>query len=186
MSEDNKQIKKAKGRRAYLQEFTLDENGEYVFTGDTYFYDDSEISWSDITKKAKACFMFLLVAEIIVGFLPTPGMIKASYVILPYGIFIIVLALAAYRFVQIMKSQGSLRDYIYKKSAETFPGSVLLMIILIACCLVGEIIYVFFGKPETNLIFTAIAVLLHAFALFMGIGLLKTMQAMEWKIGQNK
>lgn len=112
-----------KNKREYLNDFVLNDNGEYEYKGIIYKIN------GELNIKYFVIRLLLVVSCVIIcGIIPFSGSMHAFYIIMPYIVEVGVLALLVYAFLTFIIRRKELRDYIYKKTVERFkPYSSFLM-----------------------------------------------------------
>lgn len=139
---EEKQKKPKKNRRAYLNDFQLQDDGGYVYKGTIYSYQGD---WSEAQKNMRVLCAMLAVLAVIAGLIPSSGMMNTFYVILPYAAELTLSALLIYEALKLTMQDGNIREYIYKKTFEHIQGRFFLLFVTSAMCMVGEIVHLLFN-----------------------------------------
>lgn len=114
--------KKKSNKRAYLDDFILNDHGEYDYKGVVY-KPTGQIDKKMMTMLIVCGFACIILA----GFIPFSGSMHAFYIIMPYMVEIVLFGLLSYSFIQFVYHLNELREYIFNKSYLRFrPYSVLL------------------------------------------------------------
>ena len=108
--------------REYLNDYKLDDNNKYVYTGKYYTYVDSE----DL-KLNKSTFVFLSVVVAIAvlsgGFINTSGMNNTFYVILPFITEVICTFVLCWNVIRLISQGNSIKEYVYISVTKKIPTS---------------------------------------------------------------
>ena len=130
-------------KRAYLDDFILNEAGKYEYKG-TIYKIVSEFDKNYLIRR----IVLLTVCLVGAGFVPFSGSMHAFYIITPYMVEIVVLALLVYAYIQFIGSKGEIREYIFKKSVERFKPYSSLIIGNIGLTFISTMIYSFINGFE--------------------------------------
>lgn len=127
-----------KNRRAYLDDFVLNEKGEYEYKGEVYTLVKAD--GQKVTKTMMFWAALALGAAAVGGFVPFSGMSGNISIVVSYLVeFGATLALA-YSVYVFMTNHKELRSYKYKKSVERIKPMATIVIIaemlgVIACAI---------------------------------------------------
>lgn len=169
--------KEKKGRRAYLEDFRQDINGEFVYEGDRYTLEGGN------PGKVRArlwIFSGLLAAACVLGgCLPARCMINCVYCILPYvgeliGVFTLLWAM-----VKLTKAGDELRGYVYEKSVGTLPQRSFVAALFAALGAIGTMLYVILNGLDTP-VYTAAYFVLKIIETAAAWLIHKTVLALKW------
>lgn len=148
--------KTKKNKRAYLDDFVQNDSGQYEYKGTIYKI------VSEFDKNYLIYRIIILSACLVgAGFVPFSGSMHAFYIIMPFMVEIVVLALFIYAFIQFNGSKGEIREYIYKKSVERFKPCSSLIIGNIGLTFACTIVYSVFNGFE---IWAIVYIALHVIA----------------------
>lgn len=127
--------KKRRGRRAYLDDYETQADGQIVYTGKVYIYTGAR-SWKKALGVLWLWTGLLGVCVLICGMLPASGMLNTVYVLLPWVLAFVGMGsviLALYR----MARQGKeLKEHVYKSTAAALPLRVMFTAV---CCAVTSL-----------------------------------------------
>ncbi len=123
MADDKKQ-KEYRGRQAYLRDFKQDENGNYVYRGNTYDVKDAQL-FKRTVKLIWILAGFLIISLIVQGTIPASGMLNTFYIIIPYMLELLSCGLLVYSTAKLTWAQRPLREYIYKATVPKIPARAL-------------------------------------------------------------
>jgi hypothetical protein len=175
--------KKKKNKRAYLNDFQLQENGEYAYKGTVYKY---EGDWQDCRKKLRILCAMLGGLTVAAGLVPCGGLMNTFYVILPYIAEVCLGAYLIYNVLRMTAGDGEVREYIFKKSFEAFSGQLLILFICAAMCLLGEILRMILARSVEGIGFSLLFIVLQSLIFGTVAGFNRQCQSMTFEKMKNK
>ncbi len=175
---EQKDSKKKKNRRTYLNDFKLQDNGEYIYKGTVYRYIGE---WNRCRRSLWTLCAALAALIIASGLLPSAGMMNEFYVILPYLGEAVTAALLIYAVYKLTKGDGNIREYIYVKTFERFREYFMMIFIFSVMCLTGEVLCLIVTKNMGKLLFSVIFMILQVFVFGIASGLNRQAQAMKFE-----
>lgn len=131
---------KKKGRRAYLNDFRKNEQGQYEYGGRRYSYQGDDLGRRRLRTALLCALMTVLMAA--AGCVDVPGMRGCFYVLLPYAAGLAAAAgvcLAAYRFCT---GGDPMKEYVYEASVPKIPGRALFTAVCAGLTVLGEALFV--------------------------------------------
>lgn len=131
---------KKKGRRAYLNDFKKNEQGQYEYGGRRYSYKGDDLG----RRRTRTGILCALMAALMTaaGFADAPGMRGCFYVLLPYAAGLAAAAgvcLAAYRFCT---GGDPMKEYVYEASVPKIPGRALFSAVCAGLAVFGDVFFV--------------------------------------------
>ncbi len=186
MSEIEKKPKKEKKknpRRAYLDDFKLQENGEYAYEGALYVYQGD---WQKCRKQLWSLCAALGVLTIAAGVVPSGGMMNTFYVILPYVGEFTAAVFFFYAVLRLTSRDEKIREYIYTKTFDRFNGYFLFLFIFSVMCLLGEAVHMIFARPLERVWFSLLFIALQVLIFGIVSGLNRHVQAMHFEKVKEK
>lgn len=134
--------KKRKGRKAYLDDFQKDENGNYVYKGNLY-----QLQGDKRELRRKLIWLWILCAGMLAaiiaaGCVEAPGAVNCVYVLLPYTINFIAGISVCWGLYRLTAGGNPMRVYNYKASVEQIPARVICTGAGSGAALIGELIFV--------------------------------------------
>lgn len=167
-------------RRAYLDHFTKNAAGEYIYEGDHYTYQDTGKS-----RKRALTELWLLVggaaaAILAGGCIPAPGVGNCPYVLVPYVAAIIAVFSCIWSLGQITAGGDPMREYVYHDSVEKLPGRALVTAICAALALAGEVLYLCLNGGAGRLAFGVLFLVLMAGSAFAAFWARRTISRLNW------
>lgn len=131
--------KKRKGRRAYLDDFQINEEGAYEYTGGRYVYPGGDLPSQ---KRRLLIYGGIMLASVIGGgCLPAPGL-NAAVVLIPYALTLIFAVNSCRALFRLCKGGNPMRAYVYKESVARLPKWSLITAVSAGASLTGEILFV--------------------------------------------
>ena len=145
--------KKKKGKRAYLSDYVLDVNGEYVYTGAYYMASvehgkDFARVMRAISGLAVLSFAFLVG----IGCLSTGTTSGAFYVTVPYVAAIVFTAISIYDSFAVAGSKGKLKAHLYENNVSRLKGMSFAGTIASFAAAAGQLGYVIFAGNKYKII----------------------------------
>ncbi len=130
--------KKYRGRRAYLNDFTQTELGEYIYSGAVYRY-----SGNHKTLLLRSWVLGIIAAGAIIanGCIPAAGMINCYYVIAPYVVCFVANVSVIWALCKLTSGGDPIREYNYKSSVKALPVRCLISFVAALVSIVSEVIY---------------------------------------------
>lgn len=135
--------KKTPKRKAYLNDFQLDEQGEYVYQGILHTYQNEHRTYKESCFRQSIYASIMFLCALIAGLFPAEGTTHTFYVVVPYAVCLITLCIFLYKFVSFLFGKNPLRDYIYQKTVPLFPVFLNVLMIMSLIAFFTEILYLF-------------------------------------------
>ena len=110
---------KRKGRRAYLNDFTTNLQGDYVYQG-SHFHYTGETPWERQFRRLWGLTLAMAAGLVGGGLLPAAGMNGVFYVVTPYLAGIIAGGSVVWAMAKLRR-EGKLRSYVYEASIRKLP-----------------------------------------------------------------
>lgn len=185
MDELERKEKRWNKKRAYLDDFTQNVAGEYIYTGKIHAFCEEGTS----RKKAMGILWLLTgamaVLSVLSGCLPAAGMQNTFYVLIPYAGSLLSVVSVIWAMCRLSSEGEPVRDFIYKATVEQFKPRGTLAVVFTAATILAELLYLILNKgaggmwPGTIVFLAAQAALLAA-ALFWR----RRALGMHWKADQ--
>ena len=155
--------KKKSSRKEYLDRFVKQEDGSYVYTGPRYVPLNTE--WKRVSRMLYVYLAAGAVCLIGTGMVPSRGMIDAWYVILPFAAAVIMTIVLAVRMIRVTADNGTIHSYTYDRTIAWFSTDAVIIMILNAVSMAGEVIASFGGQAPLQ--WQIVSLILHAAVLFL-------------------
>lgn len=165
-------------RRAYLDQFTKNAAGEYIYEGGHYTFQDTGKS-----RKRALTELWLLVgggtAMVLAGgCIPAPGVGSCPYVLVPYVAALIASFSCVWSLGQLTAGGDPMREYVYHDSVEKLPGRALATAVCALLALAGECLYL--GLHGGSLAFGLLFLLLMAGGAAAVFWARRTISRLNW------
>ena len=148
----DKKEKKAKGKYAHLNDYRLNEDGEYEYAGLYHEWISDEVR-AAYTSKAKLLLGVDIACLVIAGCIPAPGTFGAFYVLVPFICAVIGTVLTTTALVRLIREGSRVRDHKYGKSVPMLPAKLAIGAAGALSCGMGELVHLIVMRPENNLVF---------------------------------
>lgn len=158
--------KKYKGRKAYLNDFKKNAQGDYEYQGNLY-------EWK-VTPKERQKKMILLwilgtgmLSSLVTAVcLDAPGALNCIYVILPAAISFVFGISVVWAMWKFAFTENPMREYVFKATIEAMSLRTICVMGAAGAAVLGELIYLILHGADGNLFGAAV------FLVSEGIGLL--------------
>ena len=140
--QENKKRKKFKNPREYLNDFVLNEDGGYSYTGRRYTVDRHYAFYGDVYRKLLIGAIIMAVFPVASGFIDAAGANGAFYVILPFIGEMAALFILFWNIVKLMSQGEEVKEYAFKKTNLWIPGATALLMYFALTGLVMALVYV--------------------------------------------
>ena len=145
--------KKKKGKRAYLSDYVLDVNGEYVYTGDYYIASveqgkDFARFMRAISGLAVLAFAFLVG----IGCLSTGTTSGAFYVIVPYVAAMVFTAICIYDSFTVASGKGKLKAHLFENNVSRLKGMSFAGTAAVFIAAFGQLGYIIFAENKYTIV----------------------------------
>ncbi len=182
--EKYKMGKNKKRRRAYLDDFKKNENGQYTYEGTLY-----RLAGDEKTRKKRICNMLLacgvlLCSVILNGFLPVPGLQNSAFVLLPYAVELIAsvsCCVGMARMLAAGRREWRLREYIYESTVQKLPGRSVFAAFCAGAAAIGECLYLFLNRTDIVSWFVFLFFILEAVSIGSALQLGRELKTQKWE-----
>ena len=183
---EQKQERKRKNRRAYLDDFHKDLSGQYFYDGPLYGYVENGKSRKRLLQELWGLCVLMIGAVIGVGFTPAPGVSSWAFVVLPYAVSLVGAVSVLWAMAQLATGKDPMREYVYEASVEKIPLRALLTAIAAGLSFVGEVVFVIlygaFGRGG----YVALALVLMAVETAAALLIRRCLYYADWKIVRRR
>lgn len=169
------------GSRDYLNDFKLNDKGEYEYTGVLHSLDESKVKLSDVKKIESVYASLIFVLYLVCGFIRADGVMNSTYVTLPYVFGLIFSCILLYKTLSFSLSKRyPIRDYDFKSTIDKFGTYIILVLILSIATIIGEIIYLVFNGLKLYVVGTIVFIILIIFSLLISITFKRYHDTLIW------
>lgn len=142
---DAEAAKKKKSRRAYLEDIRPAANGNYVYTGQCYIYDEEINTRGFVLLRLWLLILPALAACVASGLFTmpfmTPFITDTWYTIAPYGIEFVAVCSAVWAICRITGNGNILREYVRRQTFGALPLRCWIAAGFAAAGIVGASVY---------------------------------------------
>jgi hypothetical protein len=173
--------KKRKGRRDYLNDFHKTASGEYVYEGNYYYCTADAGARKRLMVKLCVLSAVSLIAMIASGCFMAPGMDNCVYVILPYGLALVMTVSVVWGVCRLVSGGDPLKEYIYLATVDKLPlrGGVAAALSVLA--LVGETIYLICKGAGDRLAYAIVYLVLQIVSALANFLVVKLISSNTWE-----
>lgn len=136
--------KKYKGRKAYLNDFKKNAQGEYEYQGNLYQW---KVSKEERIKEQVILWIFcagMLSALMMSVCLDAPGTLNCIYVLLPAAVSFVFGISVVWGMWKLTIAGTPMREYVYKATIEAMSLRCIYVMAGTGTALLGEVIYLLF------------------------------------------
>lgn len=169
-----------------LKDYKRDANGKYVYTGDIYKVEKDK---KDIDKLIKILWIIILIMfilEIIAGAIPFKGMIGTYYLIIPYGIELIMVLGILWANFYFSNGRYGLTNKQYKKSIERFQIDTIILMIFSSLSFILSIVYIILNGFDKDGLYFGLYLMIKAIICVLGAYIYKNIKALNFKTSPYK
>jgi len=172
--------KKRRGRRAYLDDFRREFNGEYTYVGKLHAYEPGQMDRKRALTVLWGLTVLLSAAAVSAGCVDAAGLTNCWYVILPWTGSVVSAASVVWLMCRLSAGGDPLRDYVYTATVERFAVRGWLTAGFAACAILGELVFLLLhGAGERRGATAAFLVLMAAAAVAAG-GFARFAGGLKW------
>lgn len=173
--------KKRRGRSAYLNDFHLNEQGDYVYKGKLFGFIEKTVTYQQylfrIGLAAVSIFLLTVTAEC----LPAVAMSRFGLTSIPWLGQMIAACFMAYAVWKIFWGKNPMREYIYKASVQKLPMRALFTAVFSFLTALAEAIYILVNGCDGEAAFTVLRPILSMLCGMIAICLYRFVKNTEWK-----
>lgn len=158
--------KKYKGRKAYLNDFKKNAQGEYEYRGNLYEWRGSEAEHRKELAVLWGLCVGMLIALITAVSLDAPGTFNCIYVIFPAAISLIFGISVAWGLWRLSVGGNPMRGYIYEATIGALPLRSLGTMAAAVVGIAGELFYLLRNGAGEKIFGAVILLLTEVAALF--------------------
>ncbi len=146
-----------KNKRAYLDDFEKDLNGNYQYRGAHYRYADTQPRGKALAQLWALCgggFACVLAA----GLVPSATAYAPFWLLLPYMAGLLAAGYTLYLLVRLTAGGEPLRAYVYEQTVQKLPGFCKITAVLAAITAAAQLVQLALGGQNlpARLLFTAL------------------------------
>ncbi|MBR1757896.1 MAG: hypothetical protein IJ744_04105 [Lachnospiraceae bacterium] len=173
--------KKRRSRRAYLNDFHLNEKGEYVYEGKMIGLVGDESTYRQYLTVITVMSFLILGFTVAAECLPAVTLSKFGLTVIPWLGQLITASLVIYAAWKILWGKNPMREYIYKASAEKLPTRLLLTAAFSFFTAAEETIYILVNGCAGEVLFTVLRPVFSLVCGILAVLLYQFVKKTEWK-----
>ena len=173
--------KKYKGRKAYLNDFRKNEQGEYEYQGNLYEWQGEKKEYLKNIGILLGCCVIMLTMLVLGTCLDAPGALNCIYVMFPAAISLVFGISVAWGIGRLCFAEYPMRAYIYEATFQAIPFRSMGTMISAGITIVGEVMYLLLHGIENMLTGAVILILAEGIGLLFGSFIRKTVKDMAKK-----
>ena len=133
--------KKYKGRKAYLNDFQKDENGEYAYQGNLYAWQGEN---SLLRKKLMILWemgILMVILLAVAAWIDAPGATGTFYVVIPVCAALVFGVSILWGLGRLTSGGKVLRAYVYEATVGQLPVRAVLTMVSAGAAVLGELLF---------------------------------------------
>ena len=163
---------KYRGRRkAYVDDYKINEKGEYEYQGVRYQWNLGEAEGKRLLLHFRLLGPVIFGCMLVAGCIPAPGVNFWPFLMIPYLAGVVASVSLWIVLWQMCGEKSPMREHVYKESVEKLPFRTLLTGILAFAAVIGEIVFVclygFLGHAVSAVFFIILEVLALAGVIYI-------------------
>ena len=166
--------------RSYLDDYQINEQGEYEFQGVLYRWEVPEKRKEVI----RSLWLFLTAAAVLMlaaGCIPAPGVNNMFYLLLPYAIGLGFCVWSAMALGRMSAEADPMREHVFKTSAGRLPVIFLLAAMMGIICVIAEAVHLVMHTGEGKILYGILFIVMEAAAVFLLITGRRTLRGLSWR-----
>ncbi len=173
-------------KRAYLDAFEKNAQGNYVYAGELYYWQGEEKDYRHQMRLLWLLSVTLLGSTALSLCITAPGTLNCVYVLVPCaGSFLCGISVCRGMY-RLSAGKNPLRAYIYNASVKQIPIRALCTCVGAAASIVGEIIYVLSNGTEEKQTGFFLFLLLEGTAFMTSLSVRHYIVKMRWELQKNE
>lgn len=173
--------KRRRRRRAYLDDYKINEAGQYEYQGARYKWTVDDEGRLALQRRLRLMAALAVALALLAGCIPAPGVGQSAYLILPYCIGVVAAISLCFAVWRMCGEKDPMRGHVYKASVKKIPFRGILTAVFAALSLAGEIIYLLRNGFGGMLIYGILFLLLEAAVLALAVCILQKLGSLEWR-----
>ena len=140
---ERKETSKRRSKRSYYDDYRKNASGDYIYVGALYEF-RSQSGKSANRWSAEMLILSVLVFAVLFapGFFFVPGLDHSVFVLLPYGIGVLLSGYFVVCMIRLAATRGNVKALEYDRVVHYLPRLTRAVLIIGAVAFVGEIVYV--------------------------------------------
>lgn len=174
--------KKRRGRRAYLNDFKVGDNGEYSYKGVVCRY-TGKLPYNKVKLRVGVLAGLAVLCTAAAGLIPAASMLgMGNFYVVPFFIAqLIAVFIMAWGAVRLLVNGAELREYVFKAAVKRTPGGAVAAFVTALCSLAANVVYVCINGFGANPVWLVLLMLLHAVTACAAFLLYKYIGSLTWE-----
>lgn len=171
-------------RKAYVDDYKINEKGEYEYQGVRY-------EWNLSEAEGRRCFLLfrlmgpvIFVLILLAGCIPSPGVNHWPFLMIAYLAGVVVSLSLWILLWQMCGEKSPMRGHVYDETVGKMPFRIVLTVILEGASIIGEIVYIILYGTEGHTFGGILFIILEMLALICTLYMRKKFQMIKWERGQ--
>lgn len=169
-----------RGENSYLNDFHPNLAGEYIYDGALYACQSDPDTQKKSRRRLWGCTALLLLAALLSGSIPAPGMQNCFYVILPFLGELIAAVSVVWAVVKLGRDWNAVREYVYERTVPALPGRALCVAAFAAAGILCELLYVILSGHGGQLFYAFLFVILKVISLICALTIRRKLKCLNW------
>ena len=169
-----------------LKDYKRDANGKYVYIGDIYRVEKDKKDIDKLIKKLWFIILIMFGLEIVAGAIPFKGMIDTYYLIIPYGIELIMVLGLLWANFYFSNARYGLTTKQYKKSIERFQIDTIILMIFTVFSFIFSIIYIILNGFSNDVLYFSLYLIIKIIICLLSAYVYKSIKVLNFNISPYK
>ncbi len=169
-----------RGENSYLNDFHPNLAGEYIYDGALYACQSDPDTQKKSRRRLWGCTALLLLAALLSGSIPAPGMQNCFYVILPFLGELIAAVSVVWAVVKLGRDWSAVREYVYERTVPALPGRALCVAAFAVAGILCELLYVILSGHGGQLFYAFLFVILKVISLICALTIRRKLKSLNW------
>lgn len=170
-----------KRRRAYLDDYKINEDGQYEYQGARYKWTIDDTRRQVLQRELRLMAVAAVFVSLLAGCIPAPGVGHSAYLLLPYAGGVVAVISLCFAVWRMCGEKDPMRGHIYDTSVKKIPFRAMLTVIFAAISVTGEVIYLLRNGSEGMLFYGFLFLLLEGVACLTALCILQKIRSLEWR-----
>ena len=169
-----------RGENSYLNDFHPNLAGEYIYDGALYACQSDPDTQKKSRRRLWGCTALLLLAALLSGSIPAPGMQNCFYVILPFLGELIAAVSVVWAVVKLGRDWSAVREYVYERTVPALPGRALTAAILAFLGILCESVHLALAGHGGKLFYAVLYLVLKVLSILCALTMRRAMLRTNW------
>ena len=132
--------------RAYLDDFQMDADGKYIYTGKRYGFDGTAQKRQRYLAALVLFGLLALSATVVPECLPPTENGRTPITLIPWALQLIASLVVAWSILRIFAHASELRAYVYRRTVASLPAKSIVLAALSGVTLIAETVFYFIKR----------------------------------------